>query len=473
LQLGRYAQVVAELPGMVLEHPFDERLRELHMLALHGAGRQADALAVYRDARRVLNEQLGTEPGVGLREAHRRVLAGGHPSRSSPAGEIAVRGPSGPSAGRGAPEADGAAASAADALPAPDAATAGARWSRGVRPAQLPPRVEHLVGRAAELEALLDWATNRATPASPVGIVHGMPGIGKTAVAVACAHLLVPEFPDGQLYIDLRGFDPRGGPTDPSQALADLLASMGVAECLIPASLSARAAQFRSMLAGRRMLLLLDNARDAEQVRPLLPGASGCRTLITSRNPMSGLIASHSAQSVPLPLLRDEEAAGFLTATLGAHRPGLEQGPDIADLTIERCAGLPLALAIVAARLAADTPASSDEIVQALAAGGTCLDAFVLGGDAAMDARAVFSWSYRVLGVRAARLFRLLCTYQCNAITAAEASSLAGLGVRETRESLAELASVHLVSARPGGRYLIHELLRTYGMELAAKYDRN
>jgi hypothetical protein len=188
---------------------------------------------------------------------------------------------------------------------------------------------------------------------------------------------------------------------------------------------------------------------------------------------MSGLIASHSAHSVPLSLLRHDEAARFLTVALGAHRPGLEQEAGVADLIIERCAGLPLALAIVAARLAADTPASSDEIVQALAAGCTCLDAFVLGGDAAMDARAVFSWSYRVLGVRAARLFRLLGAYQGDDIAAAEAASLAGLGVREAREALAELASVHLVSARPGGRYLIHELVRIYGMELAAKYDRD
>lgn len=445
LQLGLYTQAVAALSGAVTEHPLHERLRELQMLALHGAGRQADALAVYRNIRNVLGEQLGIEPGPGLRDVHQHVLSA----------DPAVR-----------------ARLARPAAPTGEHQNQGARTPGShIRPAQLPPAVEHFVGRKDEVDTLFQRASSGTAPtAALISLIHGMAGVGKTALAVRTATTLASHFPDGQLYVDLRGFDPSGRPADPAEVLADFLAALGVPRSGLPDSLPARTAMFRSALAQRRVLIVLDNARDADQVRPLLPGTPGCFGIITSRNAMPGLVASHGIHTVPLPVLGRAESAEFLAARLGTDR--VEQEVDAVAVIADRCAGLPLALAVVAAR-SAQLPQESLAGISRALVNGMGLDGFVLkDADPAANARAVFSWSYRALSRPAARLFRLLSVHPGPDISAFAAAATGGLTLREARETLAELASANLLTARCVDRYVYHDLLRDYGLELAGRADR-
>ena len=315
LRLGRHGELIAELRQLVATHPLRERLHAQLMLALCGNGQRADALAAYLAARRMLTTELGVEPGSELRKLHRQILV----DKQAPVRAVGPASTQNPGLNR-------------------------------VVPRQLPVGVPRFAGRAAELAALdglLDQLTERGTVM--IAAVAGMAGVGKTALALHWAQRVTARFPDGQLYVNLRGFGPTDAPVEPGEAVFGFLESCHVPASLIPRDLGSRAALYRSILADRKMLVLLDNARDSCQVRPLLPGSPGCLVLITSRNPMTGLAAAEAAQLLILDPLAEDEARELLAYRLGADWAEAEQ--PAADELIELCARLPLALGIAAARV--------------------------------------------------------------------------------------------------------------------------
>jgi tetratricopeptide (TPR) repeat protein len=334
-------------------------------------------------------------------------------------------------------------------------------------PAQLPPAVTGFVGRTCHLDtltALLD----ADEPTVVITAIAGTAGVGKTALAVHWAHRVADRFPDGQLYVDLRGFDAGGTPVEPAVAVRGLLDGLQVPTQHVPADLATQTALYRSLLAGRRILLVLDNARDAEQVRPLLPGTPGCLAVVTSRNQLTGLVAAVGAHPLILDVLSAAEARELLARRLGADRAAAE--PDAIDEIITRCARLPLALAIVAARAANVPHVPLRALVTELGDAHGPLDALA-GGDPASDVRAVFSWSYRTLSPGAARLFRLLGLHPGPDIAAPAAASLAGLPLPQVPPMLAELTRIHLIVERSHGRYALHDLLHAYAAEQAQLID--
>jgi DNA-binding SARP family transcriptional activator len=456
IELGRPAEAVSELAPLVAEHPLRERFRVLQMTALYGAGRQAEALGVFRDVALLLREELGVDPCPELREVHQRVLANDLPQAR-------------PTAAGARPEA---------------APVSGREAERRITPAQLPADLPDFIGREHELEEItgpvLDGARGAAqntasqtsgTPsdAAAVGVIHGMGGIGKTALAVRWAHRNASRFPDGQLYADLRGFDPDDGALLPGDVLEEFLVGLGVAPRDVPASLSARSALFRSLMAGRRILVLLDNARDAGQVRPLLPGASGCATLVTSRNRLSGLIATHHARALRLRVLEPGHAREFLVRSLGPGRVDAE--PDPVDEVIEYCGGLPLALAVVAARAGEMPDVPLAAIAAELRAARGSLEALSVEGDPAADTRAVFSWSYRSLSGPAARLFRLLALHPGLDIPISAVAALVAAPRRRARALVDELTNMHLLTEQAPDRFTRHDLLSAYASELVHLED--
>jgi DNA-binding SARP family transcriptional activator len=413
------------LPGLeqaVLRHPLNERLTGQLMTALYRDGRQADALDRFRVLHRRLAEEVGTEPGAELADLHRRIL------RREPA-----------------PAATG---------PAREPATRPA-------PRQLPAAAAGFVGREPEiaaLDALLDDST------MPIAAICGTAGVGKTTLALHWGHRVRDRFPDGQIHVDLRGFDPRGGAMDPAEVLRGFLHALGVPPRQFPAGLEACAALFRTLLDDRRMLVVLDNARDAGQVRALLPGSPGSFVVVTSRNPLLPLVATHGARVVGLDLLTTADARRLLTARLGASR--LAGEPEAADAIIERCARLPLALSIAAAR-AATAPRAGLAGLAADLREAERLDTLA-AGDASSDVRAVLSASYRLLSAPAARLFRLLGLLPGPDVGRSAAAGLAGLTDAEVRPLLAELTAGHLAEEPAARRFSSHDLLRAYAAERAA-----
>jgi tetratricopeptide (TPR) repeat protein/transcriptional regulator with XRE-family HTH domain len=337
-------------------------------------------------------------------------------------------------------------------------------------PAQLPAAVTGFVGRADplhRLDALLDGAAERAT-AVVITAIAGTAGVGKTALAVFWAHRVAERFGDGQLYVNLRGFDPGGQVMDPAEAVRRFLDALGVPAERIPADLDAQAALYRSEVAGRRMLIVLDNARDTAQVRPLLPGAPTCLVLVTSRNQLSGLVAASGAYPITLDLLTPAEARELLARRLGPDRTAAE--PDAAAEIIMACARLPLALAIVAARAATHPHLSLHTLAGELRNSRARLDTLTTD-DPATNVRVVFSWSYQALTPDAARLFRLLGLHPGPDISAPAAASLAALPVPRVRLLLAELTRAHLLVEPTPGRYTFHDLLRAYATEQAHTTD--
>jgi DNA-binding SARP family transcriptional activator/tetratricopeptide (TPR) repeat protein len=437
---GSEAGLAAELSELTGRYPLRESLWVRLLVVLERSGRPAEALERYQAIRVRLAEELGTDPGPELRRVHADLLAGRPPGLPG-----------------GAPP---------GAAPPGDAPPGAAR----VVPRQLPAGTEAFTGREAALKALDRLLDDQGGPAPrPVVIaaIVGTAGIGKTALAVHWAHRVADRFPDGHLYVNLRGFDPSGSPVEPAEAVRGFLDALGVSPRGIPASPEAQVGLYRSLLAGRRMLVLLDNARDADQVAPLLPGASGCLVLVTSRNQLSGLVAA-GAHPVALDLLGRDEAMELLARRLGYDRVAAE--PGATEELVTRCAGLPLALAIVAARAATHPEFPLAALAGELRAARDGLGGFE-GGDTASDARAVLSWSYRSLGAPAARLFRLLGLHPGPDVSTAAAASLAGHPVAEVRPPLAELARAHLVSEHAPGRYALHDLLRAYAGELARGQD--
>ncbi|MGY0058294.1 AfsR/SARP family transcriptional regulator [Streptomyces sp. LZ34] len=512
LRSGRHQEAVAVLSPLVAEHPLRERSVGLLMEALSRSGRRADALALFRGTRQRYVDELGIEPGDDLQRLHRQVLDS-QPSRAGRAiADSAAVPPAAvpptavpPTAVPPTtlpPAAVGGPAPAAPTAPAPTAPPAPAPSApEGVSPApspappsesppppshsppaagvavpqQLPADVAHFTGRERELaglDALLRPApgagAGRVSTAAVISVIAGSGGLGKTTLAVHWAHRVRDRFPDGQLYVNLRGFGPTGSAMTPSEAVRGFLDAFQVPAHRIPATVEAQTALYRSLLARRRVLILLDNARDADQVRPLLPGSPGCLVLLTSRNELTSLVVAEQAQPLPLDLLDRAEARELLVRRLGSERVAAE--PEAVEDVITVCAGLPLALAIVAARAATHPGFSLEALACELHDARGSLDAFD-GGDATTDVRAVFSWSYHTLGTDAARLFRLLGVHPGPDISAAAAASLVGLPVPQARRLLLQLTRAHLLTERSPGQYALHDLLRAYATELAQAYE--
>ncbi|MGX7671127.1 AfsR/SARP family transcriptional regulator [Plantactinospora sp. DSM 117369] len=438
LALGRGPELVDEIAALIAEEPLRERAQGQLMLALYRAGRRAEALDVYQRARRLLVREVGIEPGPELTELHRAILDGDRRLGSVPTITPLLRPMPGP-----------------QPRPAPVHPV----------PAQLPAQPYAFTGRTAQLAeilGLLEAATRSGTTA--LAMLSGTAGVGKTALAVHFARRVAERFPDGQLYVDLRGYHPTGSVLDPGEAVRGFLDAFGVPARQLPAGAAAASALLRTLLAGRRVLMVLDNARDAEQVRPLLPGGPGCLTLVTSRSRLTGLVASDGAHPLTLGLLSSDEAHQLLTRRLGTARVAAE--PQAVAAIVTRSAGLPLALAIVAARAASHPTFPLSAIAQELEKARGGLDAFT-GIDASTDARSVFSWSYQTLTGPAARLFRLLSLHPGPDLDLLAAASLAGVPAHLARAPLAELAHAHLIAEHTPGRYAMHDLLRAYAGERA------
>lgn len=440
IELGAHATAVAELQSLIARHPMRERLCKLLMLALYRCGRQAEALAVFDSTRVRLAEDLGIDPGPGMRTMHQRILQNDE-SLTVPAEPAWLLPPT--------PDVDQPASALA--------------------PAPLPADLASFTGQRHEL-ALLDSVVDRTSPGTGLAIaaIDGMAGIGKTALAVHWARRVADRFPDGQLYANLHGFDPVRGPAYPSEVLRSFFHALGAEPHRLPDDLDAQASLYRSLLSGRRMLILLDNAREMDQVRPLLPGASGCLVLVTSRNRLPALLAEHGALAVTLTHFSALDARRALDLRLGAERTAAE--PRALQDIIDRCAGLPLALAVVAARAALYPGLPLAEIASELRSDRTRLDGLSVDG-ATADVRAAFSWSYRLLSEPARRLFRLLSVHEGLDLSRNTAANLAGLAYAQARPLLAELTAAGLLSETWPGRFSAHDLVRVYAAELSAAHD--
>jgi tetratricopeptide (TPR) repeat protein/transcriptional regulator with XRE-family HTH domain len=338
-------------------------------------------------------------------------------------------------------------------------------------PRQLPAVVADFTGRAAELEALtgiLDDASTDAPGTVVISAIGGTAGVGKTALAVHWAHRVAGRFGDGQLYVDLRGFDPSGTAIAPEAAIRGFLDALGVGSGQLPATPEARAGLYRSLLAGQKMLIVLDNARDEQQVRPLLPASPASLVLITSRRQLSGLAAADSARMISLDVLSHDEARQMLATRLGAERAAAE--PEAVDRIASMCARLPLALAVAAARAAAKPGFPLAALAAELQDSAGRLDALEVG-DPRASLRAVFSWSARQLSAESARMFRLLGLHPGPDVSLLAAASLAGVGEPQARRLLDELGRAHLITEHVPGRYAFHDLLRAYAKEQAQHTD--
>jgi tetratricopeptide (TPR) repeat protein/DNA-binding SARP family transcriptional activator len=452
LALGQHAEMLAELADWVTEYPADEQLAELSMLALYRSGYPGQALDSYRHARDRIRAAMDAEPGPRLRELHQQVLARDPGLLAAPpADQAAIT--AGPTTAPAGPTAQ-------PEPPAPGPVAV---------PRQLPTGPRYFAGRLAELTALrqlLDDARPDGTV--PISVISGTAGVGKSTLAVHFAHEVSSRFPDGQLYVNLRGFDPSGRPVASAEAIRGCLDALGIAADRIPADPAAQAGLYRSLMAGQRILVLLDNARDAEQVRPLLPAAPGCLVVVTSRIALTGLAAADGACPLTLDLLSPPEAAGLLAVRLGAARTSAE--PAAAAELISLAAGLPLALSIIAARAAAHPALPLTTLTAELRGTRNRLDALETG-DRATDLRAVFSWSYRQLPDQAARMFRLLGLHPGPDISSAAAASLAGLPGADAHRTLDGLTRAHLLTEHRPGRFALPDILREYAAEQAAAED--
>lgn len=413
------------------DEPLDEALQARLLLALAADGRRAEALAAYADIERRLADELGIQPGGDLRAARDSLLdhdapAGGSTSRPGvSSGELS-------------------------------------RPTRAEPPAQLPADHPHFTGRRGVLAAAAELlAGDRRTSAL---VIDGMPGVGKTTLAVHLAHQLAARYPDGQLHADLRGFDGGDSVMTPAEALRGFLWSLGVAPAAIPAELHAQAGLYRSILAERRMLILLDNCRDWEQIRHLLPGTGGSLVIATTRRRITGMAGQAGAHPLHLDLLTHAEARELLTRRLG---DAVAADQAAVDEIIARCGRLPLALALVATRSVGRPGLSLPAVAGELAEADGRLAGF---GDTHADLEAIFSWSYQALTPEAARLFRLLPLHPTGELSAEAVAALGGLSLRAARSLLAELGSQLLV--QPGnGRWRMHDLLRAYAVELGEEHD--
>ncbi|MFF4502814.1 BTAD domain-containing putative transcriptional regulator [Streptomyces sp. NPDC001401] len=422
LEQGCHAEAVSELTALTAEHPLRERLRELLMLALYRSGRQAEALAVYADTRRLLADELGVDPRPGLRELQQRILQADPTLAES-----------------SAPQAEPAATP--------------------VRPAQLPATVPDFTGRAAFVHELSEVLSSAEGRVMAVSALAGIGGVGKTTLAVHVAHQARTAFPDGQLYVDLQGAGSRAA--EPETVLGSFLRALGTADSAIPDSLEERSALYRSVLDGRRVLVLLDNARDAAQVRPLLPGTEGCAALVTSRVRMVDLAGAHL---VDLDVMSPDEALQLFTKIVGEERVASER--EAALDVVAACGFLPLAIRIAASRLAARRTWTVSVLSAKLADERRRLDE-LQAGDLAV--KATFELGYGALEPAQARAFRLLGLADGPDISLAAAAAVLGLPVEETENLLESLVDTSLLESAAPGRYRYHDLVRLYARACAER----
>ncbi|WP_433266959.1 AfsR/SARP family transcriptional regulator [Actinosynnema sp. CS-041913] len=471
LRTGRHTGLSADLAALAAAHPLDERVAGQFMLALYRSGRQADALEHYRRLRARLAEDLGADPGPPLQRLHRRILTADaclpdptavprSPARSP---VVPRQLPAVPRlfTGRATELAEldrtlTVIPTAADPVAAAAASTTDALAAAPIA-----------AGQSAEAASSHTANSDTATTAGPaevsghspatvvISAIGGAGGVGKTWLALAWANRHVERFPDGQLFVDLRGFSPAGRPMAPDEAVRGFLDALGVDPGRLPAEPDARAALYRSLVAGRRMLIVLDNAATGEQVAPLLPGSATCTVLVTSRSRLPALVARHGARPLSLDVLTDAESRALLVASLGAKRVAAEE-PAVTEL-IALCGGFPLALGLIAARAWGRLPLG--EIVAELHEFG--LDALD-DSDPAASLPAVLSWSLCRLTERQRTVFALLGIAPGPDIGLAAAADLTGLSARETRTALRDLVDASLLDRAPSGRYALHDLVRAY-----------
>ncbi|WP_369170115.1 BTAD domain-containing putative transcriptional regulator [Streptomyces sp. R28] len=422
LEQGCHAEAVSELTALTAAHPLRERLRELLMLALYRSGRQAEALAVYADTRRLLADELGVDPRPGLKELQQRIL-----------------------------RADPGLAAPSDTVAEPPAAR--------VRPAQLPATVPDFTGRSAFVSELSEVLASAEGRVMAVSAVAGIGGVGKTTLAVHVAHQARTAFPDGQLYVDLQGAGARAA--EPETVLGSFLRALGTPDSAIPDSLEERAALYRSVLDGRRVLVLLDNAKDAAQVRPLLPGMEGCAALVTSRVRMVDLAGAHL---VDLDVMSPEEALSLFTKIVGEERVASER--EAALDVVAACGFLPLAIRIAASRLAARRTWTVSVLAAKLADERRRLDE-LQAGDLAV--KATFELGYGALDAAQARAFRLLGLADGPDISLAAAAAVLDLPAEETEDLLEALVDTSLLESAAPGRYRYHDLVRLYARACAER----
>ncbi|MER7793107.1 BTAD domain-containing putative transcriptional regulator [Streptomyces sp. NPDC097640] len=432
LLLGRHQELLTELFALVEEQPLNERLAGHIMLALYRSGRAAEALTHYEGLRRRLAEELGVDPGPQLRLLHQRILTS-DPDLTSPA---------------------------------PTPAPAPARSARHPVPAHLPAPPARFTGRAHELDQLARFLGGGSGHDGPLmmAAITGPGGIGKTWLALQWAHHRLPDFPDGQLYVNLRGFDPSAEPVPVAAAIRGLLDALGADPAAMPSDVEGQAGLYRSLVAGKRLLVLLDNARDSDQVRPLLPGSPTCTVLITSRHRLTGLAATHGVRALGLDVLSEAEARTLLTRHLGDHRVAAE--PAAVHTLLNHCGGLPLAVSILSARAAAHPDLPLSALAEEVEEAATRLDALDTG-DVAADLRAVFSSSYRALGSDAAETLSLLGLAPGPDISVPAVASLTGLPAPRAREHLRTLQAAHLLQQHSPQRHRMHDLVRLYAAEQA------
>ncbi|MGW6744236.1 AfsR/SARP family transcriptional regulator [Streptomyces sp. NPDC055025] len=424
LEVGRHAEAVSELTALTAAHPLRERLRELLMLALYRSGRQAEALAAYADTRRLLADELGVDPRPELSQLQQRILQ-------------------------------------ADAeLARPVEEPAPVHTVR--RPAQLPATVPDFTGRASFVRELSGRLASAEGSVMAVSALAGIGGVGKTTLAVHVAHAARSHFPDGQLYVDLQGAGARAA--EPETVLGAFLRALGTPDTDIPDSLDERSALYRSTLDGRRILVLLDNAHDAAQVRPLLPGTEGCAALVTSRVRMVDLAGAHL---VDLDVMSPEEALQLFTRIVGEERVTSERKAAL-DV-VAACGFLPLAIRIAASRLAARRTWTVSVLAAKLADERRRLDE-LQAGDLAV--KATFELGYGALEPAQARAFRLLGLADGPDLSLAAAAAVLDLPLQDTEDLLESLVDTSLLESAAPGRYRYHDLVRLYARACAERDEQ-
>jgi DNA-binding SARP family transcriptional activator/tetratricopeptide (TPR) repeat protein len=527
LRRGQHHSLIAELTELSSAHENNERAAGQLMLALYRSGQPAEALQWFEQIRQRLADQFGADPGPRLQELHQQILrndpalmqsrqqsarssaaaslvvprelaadvpvfarpdrelAGLDTLASNPADRPANRAghaasrPATPglaavvksavSGAAGVERASPTLALAASAAPSPAAGPATGEQGAAV-PRQLPAAVGCFTGRDGELAALtslLEPGPSAPTTTMVISAISGTAGVGKTALAIQWAHQVAARFPDGQLYVNLRGYDP-DQPVTPADALAGFLAALGVPGPRIPEEEADRAAAYRSVLAGRRVLIVADNARGSDQVRPLLPGCPGCLLIVTSRDTLAGLVARDGARRVVLDALPVADAMALLRALIG---PRVDAEPQAAARLAELCCRLPLALRVAAERAAARPALTLAALAAELDQHGR-LDALEADGDQTTAVRAVFSWSYRHLSPRAARAFRLAGLHPGTDFDTHAVAALTATSRQQADRALAELTRVSLLHQTDSGRHSMHDLLRAYAAELALANDQ-
>jgi DNA-binding SARP family transcriptional activator/tetratricopeptide (TPR) repeat protein/transcriptional regulator with XRE-family HTH domain len=464
-EAGQPATALGSLWALAGQEPLDERAHARLMTALAATGQRAAALRLYADIRERLSEELGVRPGPELSAAHLRLLRQDGPPAAAPARSAA---PAGPGGGHQVAAAGVTVPRRGRRRRVPGGQRA--HQPGAAVPRQLPPHGGHFTGRAGELAVLtglLEQAAAGGPGTAVISAIGGTAGVGKTALGVRWAHQVAGRFPDGQLYVNLRGHDPQQ-PMPATEALAGFLRALGVPGQDVPADPDERAARYRSLLAGRRTLVFLDNAGSVEQVRPLLPGTHTCVTIVTSRDSLAGLVVRDGATRLDLDLLPLAEAVTVLRDLIGER---VDADPAAAVTLAGQCARLPLALRVAAELAAARPGAPLADLVRELDDRQRRLDLLDAGGDPRTAVRAVFSWSYRHLDAAAARTFRLAGLHPGEDLDACAAAALTGVTVADAGQALDRLSRAHLIQPARPGPYLMHDLLRAYARELAASED--